>query len=406
MITTTRNATLSDLLTLLQEQHARKLDVVAPATAISAREGVIRVRGAETELSEDGVTTRDGLFIPTAVFDEGLAEKLGVPVPYLRRLRTERPDLYDSNVNGWLHGRRPLLAVPRRDEDGIYRWEDGTATERGEQRVKREGIPADSRSFLVRTFKGDDDGPGIGRALLSDRFATIDNIDVLMACLDGVRVAGVSAQVKSGDLTDRRMVVRVACPEVAAAAPVLLKDYRSPFTGASGDENPLVFAGFRLTNSEVGGGAFSITPEITVKVCDNGMTITKDAMRTVHVGGRLEEGVVRWAEDTQQKALELVQAKTRDAVTTFLNADYLTATIAALEERAGERVASVDAVRDLTKPLGYTQEQITGIMDYFVQGGQMTRGGVVNAITAYSQTVEDGDAAYELDARATSLLGV
>lgn len=395
MITTTRNATLSDLLTLLQEQHAQKLDVVAPATAISAREGVIRVRGAETELSEDGVTTRDGLFIPTAVFDEGLAEKLGVPVSYLRRLRTDRPDLYDSNVNGWLHGRKAKWSTSGRVGDFV-----------SEPRLLREEIPADSRSFLVRTFKGDDDGPGIGRALLSDRFATIDNIDVLMACLDGVRVAGVSAQVKSGDLTDRRMVVRVACPEVAAAAPVLLKGYRSPFTGATGDNNPLVFAGFRLTNSEVGGGAFSITPEITVKVCNNGMTITKDAMRTVHVGGRLEEGVVRWAEDTQQKALELVQAKTRDAVTTFLNADYLTATVAALEERAGERVASVDAVRDLTKPLGYTQEQITGIMDYFVQGGQMTRGGVVNAITAYSQTVEDGDAAYELDARATSLLGV
>jgi hypothetical protein len=397
MHTTTRQATLPDLLQLLQEQHARKLDVVAPATALSSRDGIITVRGALTELDEDGVTSRDGAFIPTAVFDEGLADKLGVPVGYLKRLREERPDLYDANVNGWLHGAKAKIRVTDFQQPG-----EGV---RYAAQTLREAVPADPRSFLVRTFTGDD-GPGIGRALLSDRYATVDNLDVLMSCLDGVRAAGVSAQVKSGDLTDRRMVVRVACPEVAAAAPRLLAGYRSPFTGASGDDNPLVFAGFRLTNSETGGGAFTITPEITIQVCDNGMTLTKDAMRTVHLGGRLETGVVHWAEDTQTKALELVQAKTRDAVATFLNADYLTAAVARLEARAEEPVASVDAVRDLTKPLGYTQDQIDGILGYFVQGGQMTRGGVVNAITAYSQTVTDGDAAHDLDARATSLLGV
>jgi hypothetical protein len=393
MNTTTRHATLADLLSMLQEQHARKLDVVAPATALSSRDGIITVRGAITDLDETGVTSRDGSYVPTAVFDEGLADKLGVPVGYLKRLREERPDLYDANVNGWLHGQKAKYAA------------GAMLLPEAERFPLRAAVPADPRSFLVRTFTGDD-GPGIGRALLSDRYATVDHLDVLMSCLDGVRAAGVSAEVKSGDLTDRRMVVRVSCPEVATAAPRLLAGYRSPFTGASGDDNPLVFAGFRLTNSETGGGAFTITPEITVQVCDNGMTLTKDAMRTVHLGGKLETGVVRWAEDTQQKALELVQAKTRDAVTTFLNADYLTATVARLEARAEEPVASVDAVRDLTKPLGYTQDQIDGILGYFVQGGQMTRGGVVNAITAYSQTLTDGDAAHDLDARATAVLGV
>lgn len=399
MNTTTRNATLTDLLSMLQEQHTRKLDVVAPATALSARDGILTVKGAEAILTEDGVTTADGSYVPTAVFDEGMADKLGVPVSYLKRLRAERPDLYDANVNGWLHGRKAKVRV-------IDPGAPGDSGRSAVYETLSEAVAPDSRSFLVRTFRGDDGGSGIARALLSDRYAMVDNMDVLMSCLDGVRAAGVSAQVKSGDLTDRRMVVRVACPEVATEAPRLLAGYRSPFSGASGDENPLVFAGFRLTNSETGGGAFTITPEITIQVCSNGMTITKDAMRTVHLGGKLEEGVVRWAEDTQQKALELVQAKTRDAVTAFLNRDYLEATVARLEARAEEPVASVDAVKDLTKPLGYTQEQIDGILGYFVQGGQMTRGGVVNAITAYSQTVQDGDAAYDLDARATSLLDV
>jgi len=392
MDTTTRNATLADLLTMLQEQQTRKLDVVAPATAISSRDGIITVRGAEQEITLDGVTARDASFRPTAVFDEGVADKLGVPVSYVKRLRAERPDLYDANVNGWLHGsraRQRLINAGTREE--------------GYETV-REAVPADPRSFLLRAFKGDDGSTGIARALLSDRYATVDHLDILMSCLDGVRAAGVEVDIKGGDLTDRRMVVRVACPQVAAEAPRLLAGYRSPFTGQTGSENPLVFAGFRLTNSETGGGAFTITPELTVQVCSNGMTITKDAMRTVHLGGKLEEGTVRWAEDTQRKALELVQAKTRDAVAAFLNRDYLVDTIAKLEARAEEPISGVDAVKDLTKPLGYSQEQIDGILGYFVQGGQMSRAGVVNAITAYSQTLDDGDAAHDLDAKAVSLL--
>jgi len=390
MNVTTRNANLTDLLDMLREQHAHKVDVVAPATAITAVDGALRVTGSEVVLTEDGVTTGDGLYVPTAVCDEGLAGRLDVPVAYLKRLRVERPDLYDANVNGWLHGRKAR----------------GRMTPGGVMEITTPGIPSDARSFLVRAFRGDDGEQGIARAFLSDRYAITDNLDVLMAALDGVREAGVAVEVAGGDLTERRMVVRVRCPEVQALAPTLLAGYRSPFSGASGDENPTVFAGFKITNSEVGGGAFTIVPEITVQVCNNGMTMTRDALTKVHLGGRLDAGVVRWAEDTQQKALTLVQAQTRDAVREFLSPDYLTAAVARLEARASETVDNHDTVRTLVKSLNYTNEQADGILAYFTQGGQMTRGGVVNAITAYSQTVQDGDAAYDLEARATSLLGV
>lgn len=389
-MTNTRNATLPDLMDILQRDHARKLDIVAPASAIRSVDAAIRVTGTDPILTDEGVTSADGIYVPTTVADEGIASKLDVPIGYLRRMREGRPDLYDANVNGWLHGRKPLT---RHVADG-------------EPVITREGVPGDSRSFLLRAFRGDDTEQGILRAFLSDRYSIVDNIDVLMAALDGIRAAGVQVDIAGGDLTDRRMVVRVHAPEVAALAPRLLAGYRSPFTGQSGSDNPTVFAGFVLSNSETGGGAFRIVPQVIVQVCTNGMTITKDAMKEVHLGGKLDAGVVRWADDTQRKSLELVQAKTRDAVATFLSADYLTNAVTRLEAKADQPVDTVDRVRDITKPLGYTQGQIDGIMSYFVQGGQMTLGGVVNAITAYSQTVEDGDDAYVLDARATTLLGV
>jgi hypothetical protein len=390
MQTTTRNANLSDLVTLLTEQHARRLDVVAPAAAITARDGDLVLRGTDVQLSDDGVTTADGTYTPTAVCDEGLADKLGVPVGYVKRMRVERPDLWDANVNGWLHGRRPLMRT------------SGHLTEYQEVRP---GIPGDPRSFLVRCFRGDDTEQGIARAFLSDRYSIVDNLDVLMACLDGVREAGIDANVTGGDLTERRMTVRVDAPGVTALAPVLLDGYRSPFTGESGTDNPVVSAGFRLTNSETGGGAFTIAPVVTVLICRNGMTMTRDAIRSVHLGSRLDPGTVRWAEDTQEKNMELVKAKTRDAVSTFLSADYLALSVAHLEQRASEVVGTSDeAVQDVTRPLGYTAEHMAGVLDYFRRGGQFTRAGVVNAITAYSQTVTDADAAHDLDAAATRLL--
>ena len=51
-----RNATLADLARLLREQQARKVDIVAPATAIRARAARLVVDDTVPELGPDGVT--------------------------------------------------------------------------------------------------------------------------------------------------------------------------------------------------------------------------------------------------------------------------------------------------------------------------------------------------------------
>ena len=73
---------------------------------------------------------------------------------YLRRLRAEHLDLYDANVNGWLQ-QQP------------------------------------DRQLLIRTLRGAEAGQdGIARAVLSGRYRFVDNLDVLLAVLDGIRSAG------------------------------------------------------------------------------------------------------------------------------------------------------------------------------------------------------------------------
>jgi hypothetical protein len=64
----------------------------------------------------------------------------------------------------------------------------------------------------------------------------------------------------AGIAVGRRMHVRVRCEAVQVLAPALLSDYKSPFTGARGADNPVVFAGFAVANSETGCGACTVTP--------------------------------------------------------------------------------------------------------------------------------------------------
>lgn len=374
METTTRNATLADLRDMLMEQQARKVDVIAPAQKVRAENGLIVVEGTEAVLTPSGVTSSDGSYRPTEVFDEGLAQKLDIPPSYLKRLRQERPDLYDANVNGWLHG--------------------------------GEGAGPDARNFLLRLFAGDHgpdgtSGEGIGRAFLSDRFAIIDHLDTLMAAMQGVQQAGVQVTVKGCDLSDRRMYVKVEAPEVRAYAPEILRGYRSPFTGASGTDNPTVFAGFVISNSETGGGALTIAPRITVQVCSNGMTVTKDALRAVHLGGKNEEGIIRWSQDTNDKTLGLITAKARDAVATFVNVDYMRRVLDNMAEAASVKIARPDeVVRSVTKRLAFSQEAQDQVFAMFIEGGQVTAGGVMQAVTAAAQTVRSADEAADMESQA------
>jgi len=355
-----RNATLADLAGLLRDQQARKADIVAPAAAIRASGGRLVIDDSAPELGPDGVTMTSGSYLPTEVCDQGVADKLGIPGAYLRRMREQATGLYDANVNGWLE--------------------------------------RDDRRFLIRCLRGDDGG-GAARAFLSDGYKFIDNLDVLMAALDGVRQSGMPAEVDGCDLTGRRMYVRVVCEAVRALAPGLLGDYRSPFTGARGADNPVVFAGFVISNSETGCGAFTLTPRLVVQVCRNGMTITRDAIRAVHLGERLGEGVVTWSGNTQDKTLALITAKTTDAVAAFLDPGYVQAAVAQIERDAGHELADPpEAVRTVSQRLRFTDAQQNDILTHFIRGGDITAGGMLHAVTSVAQTLSDADAACEMEA--------
>jgi hypothetical protein len=307
--------------------------------------------------------------------------------------------LWDANVNGWLHGND--LA----------------------------GYPPDGRKFLVRLFQADGDGLGVARAVLSDSYKVIDNLDALMATLDGIREAGVDVEFDGLDLTERRLYARVVAPQIRAWAPVLLAGYRSPFGGQTyipgrawtpeqaraaaaregrGHEpgaEPVLFAGFVIANSEVGEGAWSITPRIVAEICGNGLQIIADVARAVHLGARQDEGVIRYTADTREKELALITARARDAVATFLSPGYLQAKVTEIERTAGVPVTRPEeTVRLAARTAKFSDEVADAILAHFIRGGQLTAGGILQAVTSVAQTLDDADTAADLEAQALCVM--
>ncbi|MFF6953789.1 DUF932 domain-containing protein [Streptomyces iakyrus] len=370
-----RNADINDLIRILEHEERHKLDVIVSGSALRMHEGNLHVEGVERLISEEGVTDVDGVYKPTAVADEGISDKLRIPLAYLRRMRAENVGLLDENVNAWMQ-HEP------------------------------------ERRFMLRAFRGEgENGPGmppaegVARALLSDSYKRMDNFDMLLAALDGIKQAEHPTQITGCDLTNRRMYVRVESEAVAIQARNLLRGYRSPFDGRSGDELPMISAGFVITNSEVGAGAYTITPRAVVQVCRNGLTMTKDVMRAVHLGGKQDEGVVSWSDQTQRKTLELITSKTADAVRTFLSRDYVEAKVRELEDAAGKELAEpTKTIEHVTKSLSISTEAKDKILSHFVRGGQMTAGGVMQAVTSTAQTLTDADQAAALEALAVPAL--
>ena len=396
VITDARNADLPDLVEMLKAQSDVRYDVVVPSSGLEFRDGDLIVKGGAARVDDEGVTSADARLAPTPIFDEGIAARFEIPMKYVRTMRSrvegdvapQTPAPGETNIFGRHH---TVWGGTLYDQNLNY-W-----------------LGADpNKRHLVRGFRTDDpDAPGIARAFLSDRYRTIDNYDVLMATLKGVRAAGVDVEIDGADLTDRRMSVRLSCPEVAEYAGDLLDGYRSPFTGETGADNPTIFAGLVVKNSETGGGAFTIVPRLVVQVCSNGLQMTTDAMRAIHLGGKLDEGVVRWSDDTQRTELELVTSKARDAVATFLDVDYMKAKIAELRLLAGvEVVHPVDTIERLSRKTGWTVDEEASILSHFIKGGQTTALGVAQAVTAFAQTVEAVDRQDELEATALLAAGL
>ena len=115
--------------------------------------------------------------------------------------------------------------------------------------------------------------------------------------------------------------------------------------------------------------------------------------------------MVRYTADTLEKELALITARARDAVSTFLSPDYLLAKVTEIQRKAGIPVRRPEEiVRQVAKTVKFSDEMADAILSHFVRAGQLTAGGVMQAVTSVAQTLDDADTANDLEAQALRVM--
>lgn len=318
---------LPEVLTELQRQQSEKRDYISHSNAL--------------RLANDGRTFSMGEknFATTDLFHRQIASALNIPAKYYDLMQTAKPDLLADNVNAWFA-----------DKD---------------------------QSYMVRAL-GD-----TARALLSERYRRIDNLEVAEAVLP--LFAGMQGiEVMSAEVTESRLYLKIVNHRLEMAC--------------VGDT---VQAGVMISNSEVGLGAVSVQPLVYTLACTNGMIVNSLGERKTHVG-RAAKGTEEYevlSDETKEAEDKAFMLKLRDITMAAIDEARFGMIVGKLENSAGAKITgSVPKVIEMTgKTYGLNQNEQDGILKYLIEGGDLSLYGLSNAITRTSQDVESYDRATQLE---------
>lgn len=276
-------------------------------------------------------------------------------------------------VNDYAHGQiSDRLGIPKRYYDRMR----GTAHDLLQENV-RHWLTNDPKRQMVRTLDGN------VRAFLSDRYRRLDDFDLMEHLLPTfAEIDGLTFQVAA--LTDTRLHIRALLPRIEREVKV-------------GDT---VQAGIEIKNSEVGAGALTISPFVWRLICLNGM-VMPTAVRRNHVGGRIEEDDLgRYRSETIAQDDKAFFMKVADVVRSTLTEVAFDEIVAKLREAAtGERiVAPAAATERLAKTYDLGEGEQQSVLAHLASGGDLSRWGMVNAITAAAKDADGWDRLSEMEA--------
>jgi hypothetical protein len=329
--------TLDGLMGRILDLDARKLDLIADTTAMQAY-----VNGGEKlRIHETGT---DKTFALNTHMRGQIATDLGIPKRYFDRMTADAPHLLSTNVNHWLQ------EEPNRRMIRAYT-EEGSTT------------------------------AAVGRAWLSPGYRRLDNVEIAKTLLPEFENLGTPVQFHQAAVSDTKLYIRALFPGVEREV-------------KKGD---IVRWGVEITNSEVGSGTLGIRGFILRLVCINGMTVAY-TLKKRHVGRRIDEDGI-----LSDQALQA-----DDAAFWLAARDTLKATIAETRfdeiveqlrsTTGGEQIRRViEATQVLQKSFSFSDEERNAVVTNLAAGGDLSRWGALNAITAAAKTVPDVDRQVEME---------
>lgn len=330
---------LQEIAAELERQAKSKRDFIAPSKQLEMVKlpGGEKVGNAEFELKVNG----HGRYGVTETCHEQIGGRLGIPKGYYERMATEAPELLERNVNHWFQ--------------------------------------ADNKPRMVRTLDGN------ARAILSNRYRPLDNVDLAETALPVLQDAG--CRIESAALTERRLYIKAVTQKVEIEV-------------RKGD---VVQAGIVISNSEIGAGGVKVEPMIFRLVCLNGMIAPDYGLKKYHVGrgfGGDEDGAEElYRDETREADDRAFWMKVRDVVSGSLQRDVFERIARRITEAASEPMNGdpVKVVEVAQKRFGLSDEERGGVLKHLIQGGDLSRWGMVNAITRLSQDVKSYDRATDLE---------
>lgn len=325
---------LKEVLSELAWEEEHKKDYLAPAAGF--------------RLEDNGHTFDLGngeALETTPLFDRQMASVLDIPFKYYERCQKAKPDLLAEQVNRWA-GDNP-------------------------------------NNYMVRTM---DYGNGrMARALLSDRYHRIDNLQIAKAVLP-LFAGKEQFHVESSEVTTNRLYLKILNTRLEAEV-------------KPGD---IVQAGVMIANSEVGLGAVNVQPLIYRLVCSNGMCVSLGTRKN-HVGrqAKVEDSFELYSDEAKEAEDHAFMLKLRDVTMAAIEETKFTAIVETLRQSTERKITgSVPKIVEIaSKNYGLNQSEQDGVLRYLIEGGDLSLYGLSNAITRTSQDVESYD-------RATALEGI
>lgn len=328
--------TLSELAQEIERQAGAKVDYIADTRRLEL------ANDAQALVMHNGSDVQMGV---GALAHRQIGDRIGIPSKYYDRMLSEAPALLASNVNHWF----------------------ANAPE------KR----------LVRTLDGK------ARAFLSNRYQRIDNVNVAEVVLPVLaETAGI--QVMSTEITERKLYIKAVTHSVQA-------EVKSRRVG------DIVEAGVMISNSEVGLGSIAVTPFFHFLVCLNGMIRSKEGLRATHLGTKLDgdENLAEvLADDTRRSIDRTVLLKVRDVVRAAMDAARFREAIDRMQDTTKQMVEGdpAKAIELLGDELLLLEGERSSVLRHLIEGGDLSRYGVMNAVTRTAEDSPSYDRATELEA--------
>lgn len=331
--------TLTQLAQTIERQAQTKMDYVAPARSI------VMNNDASVDVAPADLFSK----LLTKTAHKQLGEVTGIPAEYYERLRTADPALLANNVNRWMGSLLDTKSQPKRQ--------------------------------LVRMLDGQ------VRAVLSDSYQRIDNYEVfetVMSIL--VKVPGL--RIVSAAVTENRMHIKAVTEEGQLVVP------------GSRRVGDMVEKGVAISNSETGLGALAISPFAHYLWCTNGMVRNDSRLRQAHLGRKIEGGIEGLLSDSTKKLEDkVVLSKVKDVLTAAFDQDNFAKYIEKMGSTTQQRIeGDVNAAVEALGPtLGLQVGERQSVLKHLIEGGDLSRYGLVNAVTRTAEDVDSYDRATELE---------